>query len=108
MTYAQFVSKSPHESVHNDLVAFLKAKFAMLCYEGFFAMKDALSWKFCLTSFEKMAYFCVSSWRRVFHHYYDIQTPRKSAEPQIFACLADTLILAKPMHSAGIIRVSEW
>lgn len=35
MTYAQFVNKSPHESVHNDLVAFLKAKFVMLYYESF-------------------------------------------------------------------------
>lgn len=35
MTYAQFVNKSPHKSVHDDLVAFLKAKFAMICYENF-------------------------------------------------------------------------
>lgn len=61
MTYAQFVNKSPHETVHDDLVAFLKAKFAMLCYERFFAMRDALTGKFWLMSFEKMAYFCVSS-----------------------------------------------
>lgn len=39
MTYAQFVNQSPHDSVHNDLVAFLKAKFAMLCYEVFLPWK---------------------------------------------------------------------
>lgn len=72
-------------------------------------MKDALSWKFWQTSFEKMAYISMYLLEEesftiimVFKHL------EKSAEPQIFACLADTLILAKPMHSAGIIRVSEW
>jgi len=30
-----FVNKSRHESVHDDLVAFLKVKFAMHCYQSF-------------------------------------------------------------------------
>lgn len=54
-----------------------------------------------------MVYFSVSSSRKIFHHYYNIQSPRKSAEPRILACLAHTLILAKPMLSVGIIRHSE-
>lgn len=58
MTYTQFVNKS-HESVHDDLVAFLKAKFAIIHYESFFHMKDVLPWKFWLTSFEKTAYISV-------------------------------------------------